>query len=62
MIVDDKIATIGSANINDRSFLGDRDSELNVVIEGGIQNILTFDGQPTKVSAKLHELRMKLFR
>lgn len=32
MIVDDKRAIIGSANINDRSLLGNRDSELAMVI------------------------------
>jgi phospholipase D1/2 len=32
MIVDDKIALIGSANINDRSLKGTRDTELAVVI------------------------------
>ena len=30
MIVDDDVAIIGSANINDRSMLGTRDSELAV--------------------------------
>jgi phospholipase D1/2 len=33
MIVDDRFAIIGSANINDRSMLGYRDSEIAVVIE-----------------------------
>ena len=33
MIVDDKKVLIGSANINDRSMLGDRDSELAAMIE-----------------------------
>lgn len=32
MIVDDKRAIIGSANINDRSLCGNRDSELAIVI------------------------------
>ena len=32
MIIDDKTVVIGSANINDRSMLGDRDSELAVII------------------------------
>jgi len=32
MIVDDRVAVVGSANINDRSLLGMRDSELNVVV------------------------------
>lgn len=33
MIVDDRKVIIGSANINDRSMLGTRDSELAVLIE-----------------------------
>jgi len=33
MIIDDKIALIGSANINDRSLMGTRDSELAVIIK-----------------------------
>ena len=33
MIVDDSIALIGSANINDRSLDGSRDSEIAIVIE-----------------------------
>ena len=33
MIVDDQKMIIGSANINDRSLLGDRDSELAMLIE-----------------------------
>lgn len=32
MIVDDEIALIGSANINDRSLLGKRDSELAIIV------------------------------
>lgn len=33
IIIDDRIAVIGSANINDRSLMGDRDSELAIVLE-----------------------------
>ena len=33
MIVDDRYVVIGSANINDRSMLGTRDSEIAAVIE-----------------------------
>jgi phospholipase D1/2 len=33
MIVDDKTVICGSANINDRSLLGDRDSEVCLIIE-----------------------------
>ena len=32
MIVDDRLAIIGSANINERSQRGDRDSEIAAVI------------------------------
>ena len=34
MIVDDEHTIIGSSNINDRSMLGERDSEVAVVIHG----------------------------
>lgn len=32
MIIDDEIALIGSANINDRSLNGNRDSELAIIV------------------------------
>ncbi len=32
MIVDDVVTIIGSANVNDRSMNGDRDSEIAVVL------------------------------
>lgn len=32
MLVDDLYASISSANLNDRSFLGDRDSEIGVTV------------------------------
>eukprot|EP00435_Cladocopium_sp_Y103_P036611 s2372_g9.t1 len=35
MVADDNIAYVGSANINDRSLLGNRDAELGAVIWGG---------------------------
>ncbi|QLY71043.1 phospholipase [Citrobacter freundii] len=47
MVVDDRYVLVGSANINERSLLGDRDSELAVLIadtEGGYQDI---DGSGT---------------
>lgn len=31
MIIDDRAALIGSANINDRSLLGSRDSEVSIL-------------------------------
>jgi phospholipase D1/2 len=36
MIVDDRYVLCGSANINDRSLKGTRDSELAVLIEDSI--------------------------
>lgn len=36
LIVDDNLVIAGSANINDRSMLGDRDSEVALVIEVNI--------------------------
>ncbi|KAJ7522274.1 hypothetical protein O6H91_18G004000 [Diphasiastrum complanatum] len=33
MIIDDKVVLLGSANLNDRSLLGSRDSEIGVIIE-----------------------------
>ncbi len=33
MIVDDMVTIIGSANINDRSMLGNRDSELAIIVQ-----------------------------
>lgn len=32
MVVDDRFAIIGSANINDRSLLGERDSEIAMLV------------------------------
>jgi phospholipase D1/2 len=34
MLVDDRVVVMGSANINDRSMMGDRDSEIAILIEG----------------------------
>lgn len=62
MIVDDRIALIGSANINDRSFDGTRDSEIGVVIEDQEMVPSTMNGQPVLVGRFAHELRKKLWR
>jgi len=35
IVVDDEVAYIGSANINDRSLLGNRDAEVGVTVRGG---------------------------
>jgi phospholipase D1/2 len=47
LIVDDSFSLIGSANINDRSMAGDRDTEIGVVTheEGLVSGMLS--GWPT---------------
>lgn len=57
MIVDDKRAIIGSANINDRSLCGDRDSELAIVIEEDDGEV--FNGVPGRKG--IFDLRVRLF-
>eukprot|EP00981_Chlorochromonas_danica_P012554 scaffold5146_cov164-Ochromonas_danica.AAC.3 len=62
MIVDDRIVIIGSANINDRSMLGNRDSEVAVRMEDTIHLESTFGGVPYTVGYLPHMLRNKLMR
>ena len=40
MIVDDRKLIIGSANINDRSMLGSRDSELGLLVDAGSDGVV----------------------
>ena len=56
MIVDDKRCIIGSANINDRSLLGLRDSELAIVVE---ENNGKIDGPSPK--GGIYNLRCRVF-
>ncbi|KAG0323947.1 Phospholipase D1 [Dissophora globulifera] len=60
MIVDDRIAIIGSANINERSMLGNRDSEIAAVVRDQDYIDSTMNGVPYKVSRFAHTLRMNL--
>ena len=62
MIVDDKHVICGSANINDRSMLGKRDSETAAVItdEEFIDSVL--NGQNVKVGKYAFSLREKIFK
>ena len=62
MIVDDRLAIIGSANINDRSMLGDRDSEVDVVIEDREMIEGTMNGRAYPVGRFSHGLRCHLFK
>jgi len=61
MIVDDRVAIIGSANINDRSMKGDRDSEIAMVVENTHLQDSTMGGKPFPVGEFAHTLRCKLW-
>lgn len=62
MIVDDRIAIIGSANINERSMLGSRDSECAAVVRDTDMLWSTMNGDPYLVGRFPHTLRMRLMR
>ncbi|SGY80044.1 BQ5605_C008g05292 [Microbotryum silenes-dioicae] len=62
MIVDDRIAIIGSANINERSQRGDRDSELACIIRDTDMIDSTMGGKPYKVGRFAHTMRVRLMR
>ena len=61
MIVDDNTAIVGSANINDRSLLGHRDTELAVVIEDRTKIVIPIENIKTYVSECIHKLRVTCF-
>lgn len=61
MIVDDKTVIIGSANINERSQLGTRDSEIAACIQDDKDLINSrLNGKKVKVGRYAHTLRMRL--
>lgn len=62
MIVDDKIVIIGSANINDRSMLGKRDSEVAVIIQDEAFVDGKMNGESFPVGLFAGNLRKNLFR
>ena len=62
MIVDDRVAIIGSANINDRSMLGDRDSEVAVIIHDNDMMEGKMNGKPYQVGKFSHSLRCHLLK
>ena len=54
LVCDDNVAVIGSANVNDRSFSGDGDSELGVII---------WDGESeNQVTGAVRDFRLRLWR
>ncbi|KAI9849920.1 MAG: Phospholipase D1 [Sclerophora amabilis] len=62
MIVDDRTAIIGSANINERSMLGLRDSECAAIVRDTDMLWSTMGGEPYLVGRFPHTLRMRLMR
>lgn len=62
MIVDDRLVLIGSANINERSQRGDRDSELACVVRDTDLIDSTMGGEPFKVGRFAHTLRVRLMK
>eukprot|EP00742_Colponemidia_sp_Colp-10_P008039 GILJ01008674.1.p1 GENE.GILJ01008674.1~~GILJ01008674.1.p1 ORF type:complete len:1307 (-),score=215.05 GILJ01008674.1:364-4284(-) len=62
MIVDDSWMIMGSANINDRSQIGCRDSEIAVVVEDTDKIDTVMNGAPFKASRTVYELRSALFK
>lgn len=62
MIVDDRTCIIGSANINDRSLLGNRDSEVAVLVEDTHFCPGVLNKQPVQVGRFCSSLRQRLFK
>ena len=62
MIVDDDIAIIGSANINDRSMIGNHDSEIAIVIKDEHKIESRMNGENYSCGKFAATLRRKLFR
>lgn len=62
IIVDDRVALIGSANINERSMLGTRDSECAAIVRDTDMIMSTMAGKPYQVGRFAHTLRLRLMR
>ncbi|KAI1767329.1 phospholipase D [Hypoxylon sp. FL1150] len=62
IIVDDRVALIGSANINERSMLGNRDSEVAAIVRDSDMIWSTMAGERYRVGRFAHTLRMRLMR
>ena len=62
MIVDDKYVICGSANINDRSLLGKRDSELAAVVHDEEMFEAQLDERKVLVGKYANSLRKKIFK
>lgn len=62
IIIDDRVALIGSANINERSMVGHRDSECAAIVRDTDMIWSTMDGKPYQVGRFAHTLRLRLMR
>lgn len=62
MIVDDRYVICGSANINDRSMLGKRDSEIAALIQDEEFTDSKLDKKLVKVGKYAFNLRSKIFK
>jgi phospholipase D1/2 len=62
LIADDRVVIVGSANLNDRSQLGNHDSEIAVVIEDPTTIVSQMNGQPFQASRFATSLRRQIFR
>ncbi|KAK5059711.1 hypothetical protein LTR84_009594 [Exophiala bonariae] len=62
LIADDRVVIVGSANLNDRSQLGYRDSEIAVVIEDTAVVDSHMNGEPFPAARFAAGLRRQLFR
>lgn len=62
MVADDRVAVCGSANLNDRSQLGDHDSEIAIIVEDYTPVQSTMNGKPFTASRFATSLRRQLWR
>nr|XP_048308595.1 phospholipase D1 isoform X1 [Myodes glareolus]XP_048308596.1 phospholipase D1 isoform X1 [Myodes glareolus]XP_048308597.1 phospholipase D1 isoform X1 [Myodes glareolus] len=62
LIADDNTVIIGSANINDRSMLGKRDSEMAIIVEDTETVPSLMDGKEYQAGCFARELRLQCFR
>uniref|UniRef100_A0A8B9HYX1 Phospholipase n=1 Tax=Astyanax mexicanus TaxID=7994 RepID=A0A8B9HYX1_ASTMX len=62
LIADDNTVIIGSANINDRSMLGKRDSEVAVIVEDTQTLLSVMDGQKYQAGKFALQLRLECFK
>uniref|UniRef100_A0A7N8YQB5 Phospholipase n=1 Tax=Mastacembelus armatus TaxID=205130 RepID=A0A7N8YQB5_9TELE len=62
LIADDNTVIIGSANINDRSMLGKRDSEVAVIVQDSEKVPSVMDGQEYEAGPYALQLRLECFR